>query len=198
MNDVWLNPALKNTAPKTAIFADRDGTLIRHVDYIDDPAKVELLPGVKDCIHSLINTEIPFFILTNQSGVGRGFFPIERVHACQMRMFELLEIKPTQIAGWCIAPEAPDAENVENSYRKPSARFINEASAYLGIHARDCHMIGDTLVDLETAWHSEARGWAVKCGKSYLPKSRREGKVTGGAYQIRLDLKTCISEILRS
>ena len=107
MNNVWLNPALSDSHPHTAVFADRDGTLIRHVDYICDPAQVELLPGVKDSIHCLLEQQIPFFILTNQSGVGRGYFPIEQVYGCQERLFELLELKPSDIAGWCIAPEAP-------------------------------------------------------------------------------------------
>ena len=47
--------------PELAIFADRDGTLIRHADYLSDPDQVELLPGVKDTIHELISREHPFF-----------------------------------------------------------------------------------------------------------------------------------------
>ena len=114
MDNVWLNPTLFGTQPHTAVFADRDGTLIRHVDYISDPEQVELLPEVKDSVHQLLDRQIPFFILTNQSGVGRGYFPIEHVHACQLRLFELLELEPTDIAGWCIAPESP---SVSGGYR---------------------------------------------------------------------------------
>ena len=192
MNDVWLNPALKNTAPKTAIFADRDGTLIRHVDYIDDPAKVELLPGVKDSIHSLINTEIPFFILTNQSGVGRGYFSIDRVYACQSRLFELLEIEPMQIAGWCIAPEAPEALH---GHRKPSPRFIDEACAHLDLSPNDCHMIGDTLVDLETAWNAKAHAWAVACGKTQILEQFTAGGIAG-KHTLQEDFPACVDAIL--
>ena len=124
MKNVWLNPRFANTAPQLAIFADRDGTLIRHVDYISEPTQIELLPGVKESVHRLIDQGIPFFILTNQSGVGRGYFPIEQVYACQRRLFELLELQPEDIAGWCIAPEAP---GTDGGYRKPSTRFIDEA-----------------------------------------------------------------------
>lgn len=175
-NKAWLNPNYQHVRPHTAVFADRDGTLIRHVDYIDDPAKVELLPGVKDSVQRLIDAKIPFFILTNQSGVGRGYFPIERVYACQERLFELLEIQPTAIAGWCIAPEAPDTEG---GYRKPSPRFIQEACAHLNLTPKDCHMIGDTLVDLETAWQAGSHAWAVACGKPQLPEQIAAGAVTG-------------------
>ncbi|MGB0257770.1 MAG: HAD-IIIA family hydrolase [Coraliomargarita sp.] len=193
MDNVWLNPRLADSQPQTAVFADRDGTLIRHVDYISDPEQVELLPGVKESIHRLIEQRFPFFILTNQSGVGRGFFPIEQVHACQKRLFELLELQPTDIAGWCIAPEAPDQTG---GYRKPSPRFINEACQHLGTSTTNSHMIGDTLVDLETAWTSEAQAWAVECGKPQLPKAHQQNSIKGGPYEMRPNFSDCMREII--
>jgi D-glycero-D-manno-heptose 1,7-bisphosphate phosphatase len=192
MNNVWLNPRYANSAHKTAIFADRDGTLIRHVDYISDPEQVELLPGVKDSIHSLIRQGIPFYILTNQSGVGRGFFPIEQVHACQSRLFQLLELQAEDIAGWCIAPEAP---GTDGGYRKPSPRFIDEALQLLNTPDTAVHMIGDTLVDLETAWNSGATAWAVGCGKPQLPTAHHSKQIVG-RYQFREDFPACIRSII--
>jgi D-glycero-D-manno-heptose 1,7-bisphosphate phosphatase len=192
MDNVWLNPNFANTRPLTAIFADRDGTLIRHVDYISDPAQVELLPGVKQAVHQLLESKIPFFVLTNQSGVGRGNFPIEQVYACQQRMFERLEIAPTDIAGWCIAPEAPDHTG---GYRKPSTRFLDEACTHLNLAHTNCHMIGDTLVDLETAWNAGAKAWAVACGKPQLPAAHRAGEIQGGAYKFKDRFIDCIAAI---
>lgn len=193
MDNVWLNPAHKNSSPQTAIFADRDGTLIRHVDYISAPDQVELLPGVKDSIHTLLDQQIPFFILTNQSGVGRGYFPIKQVHACQERLFKLLDIEPFDIAGWCIAPEAPGETG---GYRKPSPRFINEACRHLNIAEDQCHMVGDTPVDLETAWASGAQAFAVSCGKPQLPQAHIDGRITGGPYQMQADFPSCVSQII--
>jgi histidinol-phosphate phosphatase family protein len=192
LKNVWFNPRFANSAPELAIFADRDGTLIRHVDYISDPEQIELLPGVKDAVHVLIARDIPFYILTNQSGVGRGYFPIEQVYACQRRLFELLEIAPEDIAGWCIAPEAP---NTEGGYRKPSPRFIDEALQHLGATGAATHMIGDTLVDLETAWATESTAWAVDCGKPQLPAAHRAAEIVGN-YEFRDDFPTCIRAIL--
>ncbi len=192
MQNVWLNPTLQNSQPRTAIFADRDGTLIQHVDYISDPADVELLPDVKDSIHQLLEQHIPIFILTNQSGVGRGYFPIEQVYACQQRMFDLLELKPTDIAGWCIAPEAPDATG---GYRKPSPRFIREACQHLDLPPANCHMIGDTLVDLETAWASGSNAWAVECGKPQLVAAHQQGTITGGNYTMLPDFPSLLKEL---
>jgi histidinol-phosphate phosphatase family protein len=192
LKNVWLNPRFVHSNPGLAIFADRDGTLIRHVDYLSDPRQVELLPGVKDTIHELISRGIPFFILTNQSGVGRGYFPIEQVHTCQGRLFELLEIKPEAIAGWCIAPEAP---GTAVGYRKPSPRFIQEALAHLGNRDATAHIIGDTLVDLETAWNSDSTAWAVSCGKPELTASHQAGEIDG-SYEFREDFPACIRSII--
>lgn len=192
MNKVWLNSRFANTAPSLAIFADRDGTLIRHVDYISDPDQIELLPGVKEAIHRLIQTKIPFFILTNQSGVGRGYFPIEQVYACQRRLFEWLEIGPEDIAGWCIAPEAP---GTEGGYRKPSTRFLDEACTHLGTQITCCHMIGDTLVDLQTAWNAGATAWGVACGKPQLVQAHRAGKLSK-PYEFHNDFASCIRTIV--
>ena len=192
MDNVWFNPRFANTAPKLAIFADRDGTLIRHVDYISEPTQIELLPGVKETVHRLIDQGIPFFILTNQSGVGRDYFPIEQVHACQRRLFELLELQPEDIAGWCIAPEAP---GTEGGYRKPSKRFIDEALSHLGARDAATHMIGDTLVDLETAWNANACAWAVGCGKPQLAAAHLAGEIDG-SYEFRDDFPACIRSII--
>ena len=193
MYPFWLNPHFANTAPPIAVFADRDGTLIRHVDYISDPDVVELLPGVKASIHELIAREIPFFIHTNQSGVGRGYFPIEQVYACQKRLFELLEIEPESIAGWCIAPESPETTG---GYRKPATRFIDEALKHLGSNAGTAtHMIGDTLVDLETAWNADATAWAVACGKPQLPAAHHASEIPG-SYEFRADFPACIRSII--
>jgi histidinol-phosphate phosphatase family protein len=193
MYNLWINPEFYHSQPQTAVFADRDGTLIRHVDYLDDPAQVELLPGVKEGVRRLIADGIPFYILTNQSGVGRGYFPIERVHACQKKLFELLEIEPTEIAGWCIAPEGPKSTG---GYRKPSPRFIQEACAHLGAVPGDCHVIGDTLVDLQTAWAAGAHAWAVACGKPELPEAHATGTIAGGSYRMCPDFAACLTEIL--
>ena len=192
MDNVYLNPAYCQTRPHSAVFADRDGTLIRHIDYLDDPAKVELLPGVKASVHRLAAAGIPFFILTNQSGVGRGYFPIERVHACQMRLFQLLELEPQQIAGWCIAPEVPD---VAGGYRKPSPRFIEGACRHLDITPQHCHMIGDTLTDLETAWNAGAHAWAVACGKPELPEQIAAGRIPG-THTLKDDFPACVDALL--
>lgn len=191
MENFWLNPKFAQSSAPSAIVADRDGTLIEHVDYVSDPMQIRLIAGVKESVHAIIAARIPFFIFTNQSGVGRGYCRIEDVHACQTRLFELLEISTESIAGWCIAPELPE---ITIGYRKPSARFINEAARHTGHSTEQYHMIGDTMVDLETAWNSGAHAWAVASGKPELPAAHLHQTILG-SYRFKKDFSACVSEI---
>ena len=190
---LFFNSRLKRQQYNGAIFADRDGTLIKHIDYIDDPDKVILLPGVKEAVRKLLERKMLFFILTNQSGVGRGYFSRDRVYACQSKLFDQLDCRPEELAGWCIATEVPWNKG---GYRKPSPRYIEEAAKYFKFPPEDAHMLGDSMVDLETAWASGAKGWAVGCGKPELPEAHALGQIDG-QYRFAEDFPSCVESILK-
>jgi D-glycero-D-manno-heptose 1,7-bisphosphate phosphatase len=129
LKNVWLNPRFVHSNPELAIFADRDGTLIRHADYLSDPDQVELLPGVKDTIHELHFSRHPFFHPDESIRVGRGYFTIEQVHACQRRLFELLEIKPKILLVGASLPKHLTPKTVIASPRRASFKKRLHTSA---------------------------------------------------------------------
>jgi D-glycero-D-manno-heptose 1,7-bisphosphate phosphatase len=141
-----------------ALFLDRDGTLIRHIPYLSDPAQVELLPGVKAALQHALKKGFLLFLLTNQSGVGRGWFTMEAVEHCNARMLELLELPSPGFTALCIAPEAPD---VPSLYRKPSPRFILEMIAAHKLNPAECYMVGDAPSDVEAAHAAHVNAVAV-------------------------------------
>jgi D-glycero-D-manno-heptose 1,7-bisphosphate phosphatase len=145
-----------------AVFIDRDGTIIEYVEYPQDPEQIVLQSGARDAMAWLLSSRYHVFLYTNQSGVGRGYFGLDAVFKCQQRMFELLEMSPDQLSGYCIAPEHP---RQKGGYRKPSPRFIIEAKSHFGLAGRDMHMIGDTFTDMETAWAGDLQAWLVLNGK---------------------------------
>ncbi|GAB4286954.1 MAG: hypothetical protein CME32_29460 [Gimesia sp.] len=128
------------------VFLDRDGTLIEHVPYLSDPKAVKLLPGASEALKALQALGYKLFLFTNQSGVGRGYFTMDAVHACNDKMFDLLGIPKADFANICIAPEAPDAPTV---YRKPSPKFIHEMIEAHKLDPQACYMIGDSVKDIE-------------------------------------------------
>lgn len=144
-----------------ALLLDRDGTLIKHVHYLADPAQVELLPGVKDGLRRARNAGLQLVLHSNQSGVGRGYFTIAAVEACNRRMIELLDLGPEPFARICIAPERPDEPS---RYRKPSRALADEVARAHGWSAAELCYIGDRALDLQTAECAGTRGVGVATG----------------------------------
>lgn len=152
--------------PKLVVI-DRDGTLIRHIPYLCDPAQVEVLPTVKDGLAKLQAAGCMLFLHTNQSGVGRGYFPLDAALRCNEEMLRQLGLGEQLFAAVCVCPEAPD-DAIE--YRKPSPRFGRELLAKYGKNAEDICYIGDNLSDLMTAKNIGCRGVGVTTGMHDLSR----------------------------
>lgn len=129
-----------------AVFLDRDGTLIEDRHFVGAVDQVALLPGTREALSRLLATGTKLFILTNQSGVNRGYFTLADVEAVNRRMIDLLDLGPAPFAGICIAPERPDESA---RYRKPSPRFIEEMLEEHGLARNSAWMIGDRPSDWE-------------------------------------------------
>ncbi len=138
------------------LFFDRDGTLIHDKGYLHDPSKVALLPGVRDALRALRKTH-RLFLFTNQSGVGRGYYGMDAVLACNGRLEELLG-GPGFFDGVCVAPEHPDDPPV---YRKPCPRYILETIERFGLDPGACAMFGDRTSDLEAGVNAGIRSVLV-------------------------------------
>ncbi len=135
-----------------AVFFDRDGTLIHHVPYLSNPNQVVLTDGCAEALKKLLERNFLLFVLTNQSGVGRGYYTLEEAHACNQRMLELLNLPSPGIRQIQIAPEAPGEPSL---YRKPSPRFILEKTEEYHLDPHLCYMVGDSIRDIETAWNAQ-------------------------------------------
>ena len=129
---------------RAALFLDRDGVIIRDSGYIGTPAAVELLPGAQAALRRALRTH-RLFVLTNQSGIGRGYFTWQDAVAVNAHMLKLLGLPSPGIEQIAMAPEHPDEVS---AYRKPSPRFLLETMAWEGLNPEQCWMVGDRLDDL--------------------------------------------------
>jgi D-glycero-D-manno-heptose 1,7-bisphosphate phosphatase len=145
-----------------ALFLDRDGTLILDKHYLADPAGVELIPGVAAALARARALGYRLFILTNQSGIGRGLYTLDDVHRCNERMDDLLALPRPIWDGICIAPEAPDQPS---RYRKPSPAYLLETIAQHRLDPAHCWMIGDRESDLDAGFNARINAAAVCTGK---------------------------------
>ncbi len=134
-----------------AVFLDRDGTLIEDKDYLHLPEEVVIYPGAGAALRRLQDAGFKLIMVTNQSGVGRGYFPIEDVHRVHEHLARELARDGVRFEKIYIAPEAPDAPS---RGRKPSPEFLFDARDEFQLDLAQCHIIGDKLIDLECGWNA--------------------------------------------
>jgi D-glycero-D-manno-heptose 1,7-bisphosphate phosphatase len=134
-----------------AVFLDRDGTLMEDKDYLHRPEEVVIYPGVGPALKRLQDAGFKLFIVTNQSGVGRGMFPLDDVHKVHDHLCCELAKDGVRIEKIYIAPEAPDAPS---RGRKPSPQFLLDARDAFDLDLAQSYMIGDKLIDLECGWNA--------------------------------------------
>jgi D-glycero-D-manno-heptose 1,7-bisphosphate phosphatase len=134
-----------------AVFLDRDGTLIEEREYLGRPEDVVLLPRVGQALHRLRSAGFFLFIVSNQSGVGRGYFSLKEVERVNERLLQELAPDDVRFEKIYIAPEAPGAPS---RGRKPSPQFLLDARDEFGLDLSHSFMVGDKLIDLECGWNA--------------------------------------------
>ena len=133
---------------------DRDGTLIEEKEYLSDPDLVAPLDGAAEALLSLRAAGFKLFIVTNQSGIGRGLFTMKEAQRVNDRMTELFAGKGVRFEKIYVAPEAPGQPS---RGRKPSPQFLLDARDEFGIDLAASFVVGDKLSDLESGWNAGVR-----------------------------------------
>ncbi len=134
-----------------AVFFDRDGTLIEERHYLSRPEQVSVFPGAGLALKKLQNQGLKLFIVSNQSGVGRGYFTMADVDRVNDRLLSELGSSGVHFEKIYIAPEAPD---MPSRGRKPSPQFLYDARDEFGIDLGGSYMVGDKGIDLECGWNA--------------------------------------------
>jgi D-glycero-D-manno-heptose 1,7-bisphosphate phosphatase len=134
-----------------AVFLDRDGTLIEERNYLSRPEDVVIFPGTGRALSLLRKAGFRLFIVSNQSGVGRGYFTMAEVERVNQRLLNDLAQDNVQFEKIYIAPESPDTPS---RGRKPSPQFLFDARDEFGITLKESFIIGDKLIDLECGWNA--------------------------------------------
>ena len=146
-----------------AVFFDRDGTLIKDVHYLKDPADIKIIDGVSEALNEIKKAGFLMFMHTNQSGIARGYYDWADVYACNRRMLQLYNLSPDFWDGVCIAPESPEGSNL--GYRKPSEKYELQMVEKYKLDRSQCWMVGDKWIDAETGLRSKMNAALVQTGK---------------------------------
>ncbi len=163
----------RGRALRAAVFMDRDGTLVRERGYLADPDELELLPGVPGALQNLRAAGFALIVISNQSGVGRGLFPLTRVHEAMARLRRLLRDHGVELDAIYFCPHRPDEGC---TCRKPGPGLLERAAVDQGLALGRSVMIGDKLIDAEAGRRSGGRGVLVRTGYG-ADEERRRGSV---------------------
>src|SRR5882672_1617334 len=134
--------------PSPAVFLDRDGTLLTERGYLSDPARIHFYPGVFGSLRKLEREKFKLVVLTNQSGVGRGYFALRALERVNRAFLKKLSSNRVRIAGLYFCPHRP---NAGCPCRKPKPGMPRRAARELHLDLKRSFVIGDQASDMRLA-----------------------------------------------
>lgn len=154
---------------RPAVFLDRDGVINVEVSYLGDPARFQLLPGVAAAIRRLNQAGLPVIVVTNQSGIGRGYYSLAAMTAVHQRLDAELAAAGAHVDALYFCPHRPEDGC---SCRKPAPGMFVQAASELGVDLARSVIIGDKFSDLVAGKAVGCRGVLVLTGHGAEERAR--------------------------
>jgi D-glycero-D-manno-heptose 1,7-bisphosphate phosphatase len=142
-----------------AVFIDRDGTIIEDADYCSHPEQVKVFPGVREALRLLKSHGFKIIVITNQSGIGRGFFTVDQYRCVESEVAR--QVGPSLLDATYFCPDVPGQQS---SHRKPSPGMVLQAEREHGIDLTRSFFIGDKEIDVECGRKAGVRTIRVQTG----------------------------------
>lgn len=175
----------------SAVFLDRDGTIMEDAHYIKSPDRVRLLPGAAAAIKRINDAKIPVIVVTNQSGIARGIFTVEDYEKVRARFERLLSDRGARIDASYYCPHAPDDPPVCNC-RKPQTQMFEQAIAELNLDPGNAAYIGDRWRDIVASKKLGGRGILIASAET-TAEDRRRAQEDG--FETAADLADAVSKL---
>ena len=151
-----------NLLDKPALFLDRDGTIVEEVQYLHEPKKVKLRSNISFLIKACNLLNIPVIEITNQSGIGRGYYDWNSFNKTETHIRNILlkhEAKINMLCACAYHHEAKDKYKISNhSWRKPNIGMLLEAKRVFKINMSKSWIIGDSLSDIQAGINAGIKG----------------------------------------
>jgi len=199
------NSVLKSVKPKSilepepAVFLDRDGVIIQERNFDYTPENIEILPGAIEAIKKLKAAGYKIIVVSNQSGVGRGFLTVDGVEAVHSAIQEKLKKEGAEIDRFYFCPHWPEGTiekfRKECICRKPETGMLELAELELGIDFARSFVIGDRVTDLELGWKKGMQSILVLTGQGEKTKERLE-PLEGNSVVIEQNISEAVEYIV--
>jgi D,D-heptose 1,7-bisphosphate phosphatase len=156
------------SSARRAIFLDKDGTLVEDVPYNVDPGRIRLAPGAHEGAQLLHAAGFLLIVISNQSGVARGYFAEAALAGVERRLAELLAPVGAPLTGFYYCPHSPEGSVRDYvaacDCRKPRPGLILRAANEHGLDPADCWFVGDILNDVEAGHRAGCRSVLIDNG----------------------------------
>jgi D-glycero-D-manno-heptose 1,7-bisphosphate phosphatase len=142
-----------------AVFVDRDGTLMEDADYCSDARQVHIFPGVPEALRKLKTKGYKIIVITNQSGLGRGFFTLDQYRAVEAETLRQVGDGLIDATYFC-----PDVPGKPSKCRKPNPAMILQAARDHHVDLRRSIFVGDKEIDAECGHNAGVKTIRVRTG----------------------------------
>jgi D-glycero-D-manno-heptose 1,7-bisphosphate phosphatase len=186
----------KKITKRPAVFLDRDGTLIADAEYLSQPSQIKLFTNTAEALRLLRKAGFYLFVVSNQSGVARGYFPESMVRKVHQKLQQMLKARGARIDAFFYCPHYPGGKVKALSRvcdcRKPRIGMIKQALRKYPVDLKRSYVVGDKMDDLLLARKAKlAGGLLVRTGNGRknekklkatpLPKSFVVSDILGAA-----------------
>lgn len=154
--------------PRTAVFLDRDGTLIEEAGYLSRPEQVQIYPEAFEAVRRINRSRRLAVVITNQSGVARGLVSEEQLVKLHEIIGEAFRREQAPLHAFYYCPHHPEAGDGPYTRvcdcRKPQPGLLLQATRDLGLDVASSYMVGDSLRDVEAGHRAGCRSVLVRTG----------------------------------
>jgi D-glycero-D-manno-heptose 1,7-bisphosphate phosphatase len=182
---------------RAAVFLDRDGTLIEEVGYLDSLERLRLFPFSVDAVRLLNRAGFAVVVVTNQSGVARGYFDEPVVESTHRHLADVLARGGARVDGFYYCPHHPDgrvaAYRMACDCRKPRPGLLLRAARELNVALPRSFVVGDRAHDIATGVNAGVRGVLVRTGYGRA----HEAEAASSAAAVTDNLAQAVAWILR-
>jgi D-glycero-D-manno-heptose 1,7-bisphosphate phosphatase len=152
---VWCQILNRPARGRPALFLDRDGAVVEDTGYLCRVEDVLVIPGAAKIIAAANQRNIPVIIVTNQSGIGRGYYGWFEFESVQAAIATLLAAEGARIDAVYACAHHPEAEGLlghpDHPARKPNPGMLLQAATDLTLDLKSSWLIGDKADDIEAA-----------------------------------------------
>lgn len=172
-----------NDSPTSAVFLDRDDTLIRDTGYLSDPDAIEILPGVVEGLYALNRSGVLAIVVTNQSGIARGLFDEKTLHVIHARFLKMLRSQGVRIDALYYCPHHPEGTVAQYrmvcACRKPEPGMLLQAAGDFGLDLASCYLVGDKAEDIQAIHRVGGTGVLIRTGRNIALEDPPEHTAAG-------------------